>query len=83
MSPSWHRFQRLAQCCTSSIVLIPFVRALRASVENRRALVGASQLLGIVSRLGVTAFVARSVDDSVSFYGTLVDFLNIGAEAGS
>jgi hypothetical protein len=62
-----------------SVVLVPFMRALRASVEDRATLVGRSQLLGVVACLRVAAFLARVVDNGIGLDLALVIFLHVGA----
>lgn len=57
------------------------MRALRASVEDRATFVGGSQLLSVVARLGVAAFLARVVDDGVGLDLAFVELLHVGAQA--
>lgn len=68
---------------TRSIVLIPFVSALWACVEDRRAFIGTAQLLCVVSDDGMSALFARLVDlgvDLAVVFGEILDFRVLGSK---
>lgn len=74
----------LRQCDTAiSVILIPLMRTLRASIEHRGAFVGGPQLLRVVARLVVAALLARVVDDRVRLDVAFFEFLHVGAQAGA
>jgi len=62
-----------------SVVLVPLVRALRTSIEDRATFVGGSQLLGVVACLRVAALLTWVVDDGVGLDVALVVLLHVGA----